>query len=147
MTTAIAPKPTQNGAAAPAPSTELTSILAAKYSLSRDVFLNTVVTMCFPPNSQPSNAELCSFLLVCKEQDLNPILREIYAFPKKGGGIQVIVGVDGWLKIANRHPGFDGMVFQGAVGPDGTVMGIKATLFRQDINNPTEALEDLSDCR
>lgn len=147
MSTAIASQSQPTKAEQPIAIKALESILAAKYHLSREVFLETVITMCFPPNARPTNGELMSFLLVCKEQDLNPILREIYAFPKKGGGIQVIVGVDGWLKIANRHPAFDGMTFQDACDADGNVLAIKATIYRKDRSQPIEAIEYLAECK
>lgn len=148
MSTAVASqsKPSPNGNASQ-PSAELSTALATKYLMSRDVFLATVRDMCFPANGKPTNSELASFLLVCHEQDMNPVLREIYAFPKKGGGIQVIMGVDGWLKIANRHPAFDGMTFQDAIGPDGKVFAIRATIYRKDRQFPIEVTEYLDECR
>ena len=46
---------------------------------------------------------------VANKYDLDPLVREIYAFPKKGGGIVPLVPIDGWLKIIHRHPDYDGM--------------------------------------
>ena len=53
--------------------------------------------------------ELLALVVTANTFQLNPLLRELYAFPKKGGGIVPLVGLDGWLKIANRQPNFDGM--------------------------------------
>ena len=53
--------------------------------------------------------ELLALVVTANTYELNPLLKEMYAFPKKGGGIAPMVGVDGWLKIANRQPNFDGM--------------------------------------
>ncbi|MDQ5917051.1 MAG: hypothetical protein QG660_159, partial [Pseudomonadota bacterium] len=42
---------------------------------------------------------------------LNPWTKEIYAFPDKNNGIVPVVGVDGWARIINDNPQFDGMEF------------------------------------
>jgi hypothetical protein len=88
------------------------SIMAAmadRYGMRPDAFEATLRATVIP--STASREELAAFLLVAKEYHLNPITREIYAFPKKGGGIQPIVGVDGWTNLCNSHPAFDGMEF------------------------------------
>ena len=56
-----------------------------------------------------TNEELMAFCVVANQYKLNPFLKEIYAFPGKNGGIVPIVGIDGWLKLINTHPKFDGM--------------------------------------
>jgi len=49
--------------------------------------------------------ELYAFVLVCKEYGLNPLLKEIYAYPDtKSGSIIPVVGIDGWIKLGTRHP-------------------------------------------
>jgi phage recombination protein Bet len=40
---------------------------------------------------------------------LNPWTHEIYAFPDKQNGIVPVVGVDGWSRLMNSNPEFDGM--------------------------------------
>src|ERR1700743_3858184 len=55
-----------------------------------------------------SREELAAFLLVAKEYTLNPLTKEIYAFPAKGGGIVPVVSVDGWVSLCNTHAQFDG---------------------------------------
>ena len=56
-----------------------------------------------------SPAEFIALVAVANQYNLNPLVREIYAFPKKGGGIVPLVPIDGWLKIIREHPDFDGM--------------------------------------
>lgn len=56
-----------------------------------------------------SDDEMLALVVTANVYELNPLLKEMYAFPKKGGGITPMVGVDGWLKIANRQPNFDGL--------------------------------------
>src|SRR6056297_1201531 len=54
-------------------------------------------------------AEFQALVITAQEYQLNPILKELYAFPAKGGGIVPIVSIDGWLKIINRQPNLDGL--------------------------------------
>lgn len=132
---------------APKPNAGLSKKLADKYSLEVDKFLATVKQVCFTDKTNLPEAELISFLIACNEYDLNPLLREIYAFPKKGGGFQTIVGVDGWVKIANRHPAFNGMEFIDATTQDGQLLAVKCRIFRKDREYPIEAVEYMTECK
>jgi phage recombination protein Bet len=97
----------------------------------------------------PSNTtkeEFAAFLVVARQHGLNPILREIYAFPKKGGGIQPIVSIDGWANIINSHPQFNGMTFEDHVDAKGAVTAITCRIHRKDRAYPVEATEYLIEC-
>jgi phage recombination protein Bet len=122
------------------------SIMAAmadRYGMRPDAFEATLRATVIP--STASREELAAFLLVAKEYHLNPITREIYAFPKKGGGIQPIVGVDGWTNLCNSHPAFDGMEFIDTV-EKGVVTAITCRIFRKDRSHAIEATEYLQEC-
>jgi phage recombination protein Bet len=54
-------------------------------------------------------AEFLMLVAVANKYELDPFVREIYAFPKKGGGIVPLVPIDGWLKVIMRNPDFAGM--------------------------------------
>ncbi len=60
--------------------------------------------------------ELKAFLYVCREYNLDPLKKEIY-FLKYGGKATILTSRDGYLKIANTNPHFDGLesdvVYQG----------------------------------
>ncbi|MCK8397432.1 recombinase RecT, partial [Erwinia amylovora] len=58
-----------------------------------------------------SNEHLAALVVVANEHRLNPFTREIYAFPDKSGGIQAVVGVDGWIRIVTQNESFDGVEF------------------------------------
>jgi phage recombination protein Bet len=60
---------------------------------------------------QVSDAQMTALLVVANQYGLNPWTKEIYAFPDKNNGIVPVVGVDGWSRIINGHPQFDGMDF------------------------------------
>ena len=54
-------------------------------------------------------AEFMMLVAVANKYDLDPFVREIYAFPKKGGGIVPLVPIDGWLKLIRGKADYDGM--------------------------------------
>lgn len=55
--------------------------------------------------------EFRTFLVVASNLQLNPLAGEIYAFRKKEGGVQVIVGKDGFNTLNNQNPAYDGRKF------------------------------------
>ena len=58
-----------------------------------------------------SDAQLSALLIVANQYKLNPWTKEIYAFPDKKNGIIPVVSIDGWARIINSNPAFDGMTF------------------------------------
>jgi len=119
--------------------------MAMRYGMEAAAFEATVRATCGCAGA--TREEFAAFLLVAHEYRLNPITREIYAFPKKGGGIQPIVSIDGWLRIANDHAAFDGLVVDFAHSPDGgQVISATATIYRKDRAHPTVVTEFLAEC-
>jgi len=106
----------------------------------QEVLMKTVM----PNNSKPEN--VTAFLAVAKQHNLNPLTREIYAFPAKSGGISVVMSVDGWNKIMNQHPQFDGIEFNHSTDEKGQVISVTATIYRKDRQRPTVVTEFLSEC-
>ncbi len=90
---------------------KLLDIMAAKFNLAPDTFLNTIKATVIKPGKDgkiASNEEVAAFLVVANKYNLDPFTNEIYAFPNKKGGIIPIVGVDGFTTIMNRQKNFDG---------------------------------------
>lgn len=85
--------------------------------------------------------QMAALLIIANQYKLNPWAREIYAFPAKGGGITPIVGIDGWSRIINEHPQFDGILFE----QDNE--SCTCTIYRKDRNHPTVITEYLSECK
>lgn len=96
-------------------------------------------------NGQVSNEELMVFMSIANEYKLNPLSKEIYAFNNRGA-IQPIVSIDGWLKIINQHPQFDGMEFQDHA-ENGQLQAVTCRIFRKDRSRATEVTEYMSECR
>ena len=72
------------------------------------------------------------FIEVCKGTGLNPFLKEIWFVP----GVGVMAGRDGYLRVANESPQFDGM--ETRVERDAKNVPIKATcsVWRKDRSHP-----------
>lgn len=95
---------------------------------------------------QVTNEEFVTFLAIANEYRLNPLTKEIYAFNNRGA-IQPIVSIDGWLKIINHHPEFDGMEFDDRLDANGSLMAITCRIYRKDRQRPTEVTEYMEECR
>lgn len=95
---------------------------------------------------QVSHEELMVFMSIANEYRLNPLAKEIYAFNNRGA-IQPIVSIDGWLKIINSHPQFDGMEFDDKLDNQGGLMAITCRIYRKDRSRATEVTEYLGECR
>ncbi|MBE0418522.1 recombinase RecT [Pseudoalteromonas nigrifaciens] len=107
-----------------------------------NVILNTVM-----PSGKPVTREqFVSFIAVANEYSLNPLVKEIYAFPAKGGGIQPIVSIDGWLRIINSHHDFDGMVFDD-IRDGASLIAVTCRIFKKNCKHPIEVTEYMEECR
>lgn len=90
--------------------------------------------------------ELLALVVTANTYELNPILKELYAFPKKGGGITPMVGVDGWIKIANRQPNFDGLAVD-VFGDGKTPTHATGTIYLKDRTHPVKVTEYFEECK
>lgn len=125
------------------PKRSLVDSMAAKYEMEPQAFMAAVKATCI--KGECSNEQFAAFLMVAKEYDLNPLTKEIYAFPDRGG-ITPIVSVDGWMNLINSHPMFDGMEFVDNMGEDGKLYSVECKMYRKDRNRPTTVLEYMSEC-
>jgi len=88
----------------------------------------------------PSDAQITALLVVANQYGLNPWTKEIYAFPDKHGGIVPVVGVDGWSRIINSHPQYDGLDFEQDKDK------CTCTIHRKDRGHPTAITEWMIEC-
>lgn len=119
--------------------------MAQHYGMDKAAFDATLRATVMPKDA--SNAQAAAFLLVAREHKLNPFTREIFAFPAKGGGIQPVVSVDGWMKLINSHPTFDGMDFRDTLNEKGDLISVTCRIHRKDRSHPVEVTEYMSECR
>jgi len=118
--------------------------MATRFGMEPKAFSDTLCATVFP--KEASNEEFIAFLLVAKEYNLNPLTKEIYAFPKKGGGIQPIVSVDGWCRIINENPQLDGIEFDDHQDDKGKITAITARIWRKDRAKPIVCTEYMDEC-
>lgn len=94
-----------------------------------------------------NDGQFAAFLCVANEYGLNPLTKEVYAFPTKNGGIQPIVGIDGWLNLANSHPMNDGMEFEDVLDPQGCLAAITCRIHRKDRRHSICVTEYMGECK
>jgi phage recombination protein Bet len=94
-----------------------------------------------PEGKKITPQQMISLLVVAEQYGLNPFTREIYAFPDKGGGVVPVIGVDGWSRIINEHPQFDGLDF--TLDEEGCTCKI----YRKDRKHPIQVTEYFSECQ
>ena len=86
-----------------------------------------------------NDSQMTALLIVANQYGLNPWTKEIYAFPDKSNGIVPIVGVDGWARILNENPQFDGIEF------DLDDEKCTCRIYRKDRSKPISVTESMSD--
>lgn len=126
------------------PSASVTIAMAKRFGMEPAAFEATLRATVVPKDC--SSEQFAAFLLVAKEYGLNPITREIFAFPTRGGGIQPIVSIDGWLNIMNSHPQMDGLEFEDHI-EDGKLVAVTARIWRKDRAKPTTVTEYMEECK
>lgn len=124
----------------------LVAKIAGRFAVEPNKMLATLKATAF--RGDVSNEQMMALLVVADQYGLNPFTKELYAFPDKGG-IVPVVGVDGWARIINEHPEFDGMEFSEAETskPDEVPGWIECTIFRKDRSRPTKVREFMAECR
>ncbi len=90
---------------------------------------------------QVNDAQMTALLIVAQQYGLSPWTKEIYAFPDKNNGIVPVVGVDGWSRIINSHPQFDGIEFEQ------NDESCTCIIYRKDRNRPIKVTEWMAECK
>lgn len=120
--------------------TTLTKTLATKLDMGDgEGLIETLKATAF--KGQVSDAQMTALLVVANQYALNPWTKEIYAFPDKNNGIVPVVGVDGWSRIINSHPQFDGIEFEQ------DAQGCTCIIYRKDRQRPIKVTEWMDECK
>ena len=117
----------------------LTDKLAQRFDMGSSENLSQTLTATAFRGQKVSPEQMTALLVVANQHGLNPWTNEIYAFPNNGG-IVPIVGVDGWARIMNDHPQFDGIEF------DLDDEKCTCRIYRKDRSKPTSVTEYLAEC-
>lgn len=91
--------------------------------------------------SGSSNEEVAAFCMTAAAYGLNPFIKEIHAFRGKNGGIQPMVGIDGWLKLVHANADFDGMEHEYA--EDGS--WVECRIYSKSKSRPTIVREYMAE--
>ena len=92
-----------------------------------------------------SESDLKRILIAAERLGLDPLNNEIYAL--QGGGdpmsaVLLVVSVNGWSRILNANPAFDGMHFlESSESSDSIPQWIECTIHRKDRSVPTTVRE------
>jgi phage recombination protein Bet len=122
--------------------TSLVAREAERYGVEPTKMLDTLKATAFKSDKPISNEQMMALLIVAEQYHLNPFTKEIFAFPDKGG-IVPVVGVDGWSRIVNEHPMFDGVEFD--MAPDGA--WCTCVIYRKDRSHAIRVTEYLQECK
>lgn len=120
--------------------TTLTTKLAERLDIGDGAgLMETLKATAF--KGQVSDAQMTALMIVANQYGLNPWTKEIYAFPDKNNGIVPVVGVDGWSRIINSHPQFDGIDFEQDAD------SCTCTIHRKDRGHPIRVTEYMVECK
>ena len=119
-------------------------LMASRLSIEPAKLLDCLKATVF---QKASNEELMALVMVSNEYGLNPLLKEIYAFPAKGGGIVPVVSVDGWNKMVIRNPDFDGIEFEFENDEQGAPYSCTATIYIKGRTRPVKVTEYFAECK
>ena len=125
------------------------AVMAQRLSIAEEELGNIIKSTIMPDSKKVTvtNEQFVSFMAVANEYQLNPLVKEIYAFPAKGGGIQPVVSIDGWIKIITNHPDFDGMEFIDDIDDKGNLISVTCKIQRKSKSFPISVSEYLEECR
>lgn len=116
----------------------LSQRMADRFGVDPGEMMQTLKATAFKGNV--TDSQMQALLIVADQYGLNPWTKEIYAFPDKGG-IVPVVGVDGWSRIINDNPQFDGMDFEQ------DAESCTCIIYRKDRNHPIKVTEWMDECK
>ena len=130
--------------------------LADRYEVDPDkmmgVLKNTAFRQTGSDRREITNEQMTALAIVANQYGLNPFTGELYAFPAKNGAIVPVIGINGWSRIINEHPEFDGVEFN-EVGPVDVIKskkecpdGIECVIYRKDRSHATKVTEWIGEC-
>ncbi len=114
---------------------QLTLALAKQFAMEPGKFREAIINQCL--GGSATSYQITQFLMVAANRKLNPFeAQEIYAYVNRGK-LTIGTGIDGWIKIAHRHPDFRGYkatdVFEGD-----HFVGVHMEMYRQGWEHPGE---------
>lgn len=127
----------------------LLEVFGEKYNVPARLVRETLQKTAFP--DAKSDAEFIAMLTVANIYDLNPFLRQVYAFSSNGKVVPV-VSIDGWIKVINEQETLESIEF--AYADKKAVIGsskpcfewIECSIERSDRDKPVTVREYFDEC-
>ena len=111
----------------------------------KDVLSGMIISAKNQHGATASGAEMAVVMGVCATYGLNPLVKECAAFVS-GGKLQVVVMVDGWYKMVNRQPDFDGVEFEDKFDDKGVIFSITCKMYLKNRSRPVVVTEYFAEC-
>lgn len=123
----------------------------ARSGLTRESFVKTLTQTAFDGIAAWTQADLERLLIAAETHQLNPLNRELFAIASSLEPLQpvlLVVGVDGWSKILNAQPQFDGVQFlEASEHVDNIPAWIECAIYRKDRTVPVAVKEYFQEVR
>jgi len=125
--------------------------LADRLDLSPTKLMETLKATAFKDCKE--DAQFIAAVVVANTYGLNPLLREMTAFPGKAGGVVPVVMIDGWISLVNRHPKYNGvelienMLPEDQTNKSGTSLeSVTAKFYLKSTDHPVIVTEYMDEC-
>lgn len=120
-------------------------LMAERLNLSPEELKKVLKATAFKAERPVTDEEFMALIVVSEKYKLNPITKELYAFPHRGG-IVPIVSVDGWVRLVTTHPEYDGVeLIENMDGKE--IVSVTAKFYRKDTKYPVVLTEYMAECR
>ena len=133
------------------PRKSILATLATQYGMEAEAFERTLRNTVAKPGRdgrEITREEMAACLVIAHQYGLNPLAKELYFFPDaKRGGVVPVIGVDGWCRIVNEQPAFDGVEFDTEWDDKGRPFAVTCTMHRKDRSRPTIVTEYFTECQ
>lgn len=122
--------------------------LAAKAKATAQAFIDAVRDQCLSVRNgrQATDNEVLSFLLVCSQHGLNPLLKQIHGFEDRNGKIRPVMGIDGFVKIAHDSKRCKGIEFVEHLDEQNRPVATTCKIHVEGFNVPVAVTEYLVEC-
>ncbi|AQX30791.1 recombinase RecT [Bartonella schoenbuchensis] len=125
--------------------TSIVATVAQKYGLSEQEFCKKIIKNCI--NFNISKEDFEDFVYLADGYKLNPLRKEIYAVPKRGGGIDAVVGIKGWYKLIRSQDDYDGIDIIYQHDNNGKLHAAQCIIYLKSKKYPIKFTEFLEECR
>lgn len=119
--------------------------MASRLQVQPEVLKDTLMKTAFA--NCKSDADFMSGMIVANTYGLNPLLKEMYAFPSRNGGIIPIVSVDGWISLMQRHKDFNGIeLTENDDETTGKLKSVTCKIYLKGKDHPVVITEYMEEC-